>query len=199
MCACCAISACKPWRHSPKSLTSEASPLPTIDLNASPQLHVVRPATTSQSACMVNATGRRPPAAARIASSLRPCGAEWNQSVSLPGHPTSSAATTPVLPTVSAPFTKTVAATRPSASAYATSTMSQAAIIAAICSGSATSRSARRIIRCSPATVRSSSRLAGLRAPAMFSMLMLLSGPFGAYIQQNATSHAARAVAAYRS
>lgn len=57
-------------------------PLPTIDLNASPQLHVVRPATTSQSVCMVKATGRRPPAAARIASSLRPRGAEWNQSVS---------------------------------------------------------------------------------------------------------------------
>ena len=69
----------------------------------------------------------------------------------------------------------------------------------ALCDRTVTSRSARRIIRCSPATVRSSSRLAGLRAPAMFSMLMLLSGPFGAYIQQNATSHAARAVAAYRS
>ena len=53
-----------------------ATPLPITDLNASPQLHGVRPAMTSQSVSIENATSNAFPAA-RIASSLRPIDAEW--------------------------------------------------------------------------------------------------------------------------
>ena len=138
--ACCFISSASPWRASSRLSMMDAVPLPTIDLNASPQLHSVCPSTTSQSVAISNATGSALPAAL-TASILRPVAEPWKYKVRWLD---SASNTYPK-------FNGTMV--MPSASVYARLTILHVAIIASTCCGSATSRSARLIMRCLPATV----------------------------------------------
>lgn len=71
---------CEPLACLVKIVDDGCVPLPTIDLNASPQLHNVRPSTTSQSVAISNATGSAL-FAALTASILRPVAEPWKYKV----------------------------------------------------------------------------------------------------------------------